>query len=303
MEALYTEQLTKNYGNKTVVDAIDLSVHQGIIFGFLGKNGAGKSTFINMITGLIHSSSGSFKVLGHDAKDLTAIQKEMGVLPDYSTFYEDLTAYDHLNYFQKLLKESLSKNQMLDVLTQVGLREDAFLKVKHYSFGMKKKLGIAQSIIQQPKILFLDEPTSGVDANSILNIHTLIKNIASKGTTVFLTSHNLDEVEKLCDEIAIMDKGSIKIQGTMKELQAQYRNDITLNISHQPLSEKVQVQLSKGIKDFSKKGNIGETRSIITVQSKYYIPKINQYFVHHDIDVFQLEVQEASLEEIFLNLE
>lgn len=303
MEALYTEQLTKNYGNKTVVDAIDLSVHQGIIFGFLGKNGAGKSTFINMITGLIHSSSGSFKVLGHDAKDLTAIQKEMGVLPDYSTFYEDLTAYDHLNYFQKLLKESLSKNQMLDVLTQVGLREDAFLKVKHYSFGMKKKLGIAQSIIQQPKILFLDEPTSGVDANSILNIHKLIKDIASKGTTVFLTSHNLDEVEKLCDEIAIMDKGSIKIQGTMKELQAQYRNDITLNICHQALSEKVQIQVSKGIKAFSKKGKIGETRSTITVQSKYCIPKINQYFVHHDIDVFQLEVQEASLEEIFLNLE
>jgi len=303
MDALQTHQLTKTYGKKTVVDSVDLHIPKGKIFGFLGKNGAGKSTFINMVTGLIKPSSGSFEVLGQPEKRLESIQKEIGVLPDYSTFYDDLTAYHHLNYFQKLVKQSLSKQDIIHVLTQVGLEDAVHVKVKKFSFGMKKKLGIAQSIIHQPKLLFLDEPTSGVDANAVLNIHALIKEIASQGTTILLTSHNLNEVEKLCDEIAIMNKGSIQTQGTMKQLREQYQQDIVIHIHHRTLSEKEQVYLRTSFSALVEKIQIGETASEIIVASKEHIPKVNKHFVGQDIDVFQLEVEEPSLEEIFLNLE
>ncbi|WP_152657787.1 ABC transporter ATP-binding protein [Oceanobacillus sp. CFH 90083] len=303
MDALQTNQLTKTYGKKTVVNSVDLHIPRGAIFGFLGKNGAGKSTFINMVTGLIKPSSGSFKVLGHSENRLESIQKEVGVLPDYSTFYDDLTAFSHLNYFQKLLKQSLSKQDILRVLSQVGLEEAMHIKVKNYSFGMKKKLGIAQSIIHQPKLLFLDEPTSGVDANAVLNIHSLIKEIAAQGTTIFLTSHNLYEVEKLCDEIAIMNHGSIQTQGTMEQLRAQYQQNIVIHIHHRTLSEKEQIRLQTSFTGLTVKIQIGETVSEITVPSKELIPQVNKLFVGQDIDVFRLEVEEPSLEEIFLNLE
>ncbi|WP_040982566.1 ABC transporter ATP-binding protein [Oceanobacillus jeddahense] len=303
MVALQTHQLTKIYGKKPVVDSVDLHIPQGTIFGFLGKNGAGKSTFINMVTGLIMPSSGSFEVLGQPEKKLESIQSEIGVLPDYSTFYDDLTAYKHLNYFRKLVKQSLSKQDIIRVLEQVGLEDAVHVKVKKFSFGMKKKLGIAQSIIHQPKLLFLDEPTSGVDANAVLNIHALIKEIAVQGTTILLTSHNLNEVEKLCDEIAIMNKGSIQTQGTMKQLREQYQQDIVIHIHHHTLSEKEQLQLQNSFTDLAEKIQIGETDSEITVPSKELIPQVNKQFTGQDIDVFRLEVEEPSLEEIFLNLE
>ncbi len=256
-----------------------------------------------MVTGLIKPSSGSFEVLGQSGNRLESLQKEIGVLPDYSTFYEDLTAFSHLNYFQKLLKQSLSRQDIIHVLTQVGLEDAVHVKVKKFSFGMKKKLGIAQSIIHQPKLLFLDEPTSGVDANAVLNIHSLIKEIAAQGTTIFLTSHNLNEVEKLCDEIAIMNKGSIQTQGTMKQLREQYQQAIIVHIHHRSLSEKEQTQLKNSLTELAADTQIAENISEITVQANELIPQVNKKFVQQDIGVFRLEVEEPSLEEIFLDLE
>ncbi|WP_130859426.1 ABC transporter ATP-binding protein [Gracilibacillus phocaeensis] len=303
MQALQTDQLTKKYGKTTVVDSVDLQILQGSIFGFLGKNGAGKSTLINMVTGLINPSSGSFEMLGHSAKKLKAIQNEIGVLPDYSTFYDDLTALGHLNYFQKLFKLSLSKEDLLRILERVGLADAAHIKVKNFSFGMKKKLGIAQSIINQPKLLFLDEPTSGVDANAVLNIHSLIREIAANGTTIFLTSHNLNEVEKLCDEIAIMNKGKIQTQGTMKQLQEQYQQEIIIYIRHRRITEPEQASLQTALAPLAANVQIRGTSSEITVQEQESIPQVNKWFVEQDVDVFRLEVEEPSLEDIFLQLE
>lgn len=303
MEAMQTYNLTKTYGNKTVVDHINLSVKKGTIFGFLGKNGAGKSTFINMITGLIHPTSGSFEILGHPAGKLKDIQQAIGVLPDYSTFYDDFTALDHLKYFSKLLHVPFSKQELIAILERVGLEDAIHVKAKNFSFGMKKKLGIAQALINQPEILFLDEPTSGVDANAVLNIHSIIDEIAAKGTTIFLTSHNLNEVEKLCDEIAIMNQGVIQKQGNMKQLRDQFSQEIIIHIQHRMITEEEQQQLKTGLCELTDKLEIGETNSEIVVSANGRIPQVNKWFVQHDIDVFRLEVDEPSLEEIFLQLE
>ncbi|MGD6976538.1 ATP-binding cassette domain-containing protein [Bacillus altitudinis] len=302
MYALKTTNLTKRYGNKIVVDKMNLSIDKGTIFGFLGKNGAGKSTFINMITGIIEPTEGLYEVLGYKKNQQKSIWGKIGVLPDYSTFYENMTALDHLKYFSQILKLDLKQEDLIELLDKVELKDAAKLKTKNFSFGMKKKLGIAQALLNKPDLIFLDEPTSGVDANSVLNIHSIIKEIATNGTTVFLTSHNLDEVEKLCDEVAIMNKGVIQIKGSMKELRTAYKKNMTVYIKHSVASIAQIESLTVDLKSISLKSEISELSSQITIEDESSIPLINKLFISKNIDVFRIEVDEPSLEEIFLNI-
>ncbi|GJI60297.1 ABC transporter [Bacillus altitudinis] len=302
MYALKTTNLTKRYGNKIVVDKMNLSIDKGTIFGFLGKNGAGKSTFINMITGIIEPTEGLYEVLGYKKNQQKSIWGKIGVLPDYSTFYENMTALDHLKYFSQILKLDLKQEDLIELLDKVELKDVAKLKTKNFSFGMKKKLGIAQALLNKPDLIFLDEPTSGVDANSVLNIHSIIKEIATNGTTVFLTSHNLDEVEKLCDEVAIMNKGVIQIKGSMKELRTAYKKNMTVYIKHSAASIAQIESLTVDLKSLSIKSEISELSSQITIEDESSIPLINKLFISKNIDVFRIEVDEPSLEEIFLNI-
>ncbi|WP_156482439.1 ABC transporter ATP-binding protein, partial [Parageobacillus toebii] len=188
MNVIEAAGITKIYGSKTVVDNVDLKVKKGEIYGFLGRNGAGKSTFINIITGIIKPTSGSFKLL--DEPNLKKVKHRIGVLPDYSTFYDSLTAIDHLKYYAKISGYKVSTEHCEYILKRVGLLEHAHKKAGKFSFGMKKKLGIAQAIIHNPDLIFLDEPTSGIDAESGLNIQKLIVNLQKEGKTIFMTSHN-----------------------------------------------------------------------------------------------------------------
>lgn len=293
MNAIETKKLEKSYGNKTVVNKVDLSVNEGDIFGFLGKNGAGKSTFINMITGLCTPSNGTYK--------LAVPQNKIGVLPDYSNLYDDLTSLDHLLYFNKLLKAEKSKSDLISLLKKVGLGDAINLKAKKFSFGMKKKLAFAQTLINDPEIVFLDEPTSGVDANSILTIHELILELAEKGTTVFFTSHNLDEVEKLSDTIAIMDKGNIVIQGDIEHLKKSYKSDLKVNftfINSQKLDKShLESQIESLITSSQWKSNTLQ----LTLTSKENISKINEILVANQFKIYEIVIDEPSLEEIFIN--
>jgi len=302
MIALRANNLTKQYGSKTVVNNLNLEIKKGVIFGFLGQNGAGKSTFINMITGLIRPTSGTFEILGATSDSLKDVRTRIGVLPDYSTFYENFTALDHLKYFSKVLGLTLKTEDLKQLLRDVQLEDAIDTKTKNYSFGMKKKLGIAQALINKPDILFLDEPTSGVDANSILGIHSLIRKVAAEGTTIFLTSHNLDEVEKLCTEIAIMNKGTIQTKGTMDELRKQHQKNITVYVKHELINNETQEKLKRDLSKLVRASNISATHSEFIVQSERDIPELNTYLVTQQVRVHRLEVEEASLEEIFLNL-
>jgi len=302
MYAIETFNLTKKYGEKVVVNNVSLKVKQGSIFGFLGKNGAGKSTLINMITGLCIPTSGSFSL---NFSDDTGVHNKknqipVGVMPDYSSFYDDLTALDHLQYFSKILNLKESQQDLLSLLQRVGLDEAKHLKVKKFSFGMKKKLGIAQTLLNNPKVIFLDEPTSGVDANSVLTIHDLIKDISKQGTTIFLTSHNLDEVEKLCDEICIMDKGKIQIQGSIEKLKKQSQKNITVTIKFGNTTNQDQKALQSKLNSLVSEISWKEREVSFIVSEELTIPSINRLFTEMNIDVFRILVNEPSLEEIFL---
>ncbi|WP_027955957.1 ABC transporter ATP-binding protein [Halobacillus kuroshimensis] len=301
MYAVETYQLSKVYGDKKVVNEINLQVKKGSIFGFLGKNGAGKSTFINMITGLTNPTSGSYTLLPDQGSSADKLRSRIGVLPDYSTFYDDLTALGHLKYFSRILGLKVSKSHMEDLLKKVGLEDAINQKAKKFSFGMKKKLGLAQALINEPDLLFLDEPTSGVDANAILNIHEIIQDIAAQGTTIFLTSHNLDEVEKLCDEIAIMDQGTIKTQGTMAQLRHDYQSNITVHIKHSEIQADVETSLNQELKAYGSDVEVSSKHTDLVVSSEQTIAAINRLYLKKDIDIFRIEVNEPTLEEIFLS--
>jgi len=300
MTAIKAQKMTKVYNGVTVVNGIDLKVEKGEIFGFLGRNGAGKSTFINMLTGIAKPTSGSFTLLGGDSKT-TDVKRRTGVMPDYSTFYGSTTALEHLRFFASLSGKPASKSVCMEALEAVGLAEHANKKAGKFSFGMKKKLGVAQAIIHDPDLLFLDEPTSGMDAESGIQIQRLIRSLHEKGKTIFLTSHNLDEVEKLCTRIAIMKEGRIVKIGTMDELRAFYRTNIIVKIRHSPIPVSEAPKLHQWLESKGADVQFSDERTIITVDGDKKIAEITRAFTACKTDIYRVEVEEPTLEEIFLD--
>lgn len=294
MYSIETKNLSKVYSGKVVVDSLNLSVRKGTIFGFLGKNGAGKSTFINMITGIIKPTSGEFKI-NHTLN-------KIGVLPDYSTFYDNFNATQHLKFFSEVMGINFKKEEAEKLLIKVGLGDDLKKRVKNYSFGMKKKLGIAQALLNNPEVIFLDEPTSGVDPNSILNIHNIIKEIAKNGTTVFLTSHNLDEIEKLCDEIAIMENGKIKISGLLSSIKKNFNKEVEVKIKITEIDNFLQEKIRNLLKGIAKSISISTSEVTLKLDSEEEIPIVNEILVKNNVHLYSINTYKPSLEEIFMNL-
>lgn len=300
MNAIETKQLTKSYGAVQIVKGIDLIVGKGEIFGFLGRNGAGKSTFINMLTGIIKPNSGTYSLLGIRGPN-DEVKKRVGVMPDYSTLYSSLTAVQHLKFLSALSDMPVTKEQCMEVLRKVGLEAHAHKKAAKFSFGMKKKLGIAQAIIHDPELIFLDEPTSGLDAESVIHIHRLINDLKKEGKTIFMTSHNLDEVEKICTRIAIMKEGKIVKIGTMDELRAFYQSTITVRIKHSPVPKSEQETLYRWLESVGTDLEMDDLYVTINIDDEKKFAEMIRAFNQCKVDVYRVEVEEPSLEEIFLD--
>ncbi|KON85514.1 ABC transporter ATP-binding protein [Sporosarcina globispora] len=300
MNAVETKQLSKAYGVHQVVNGMDLTVKKGEIFGFLGRNGAGKSTFINMLTGIISPSSGTYSLLGIEAPG-SEVMKRVGVMPDYSSFYGSWTAMEHLRFFSALSGSRASKEKCLEVLRSVDLLSHGNKKTGKFSFGMKKKLGIAQAIIHDPELVFLDEPTSGMDAESAILIHRLIRQLQEQGKTIFMTSHNLDEVEKICTRIAIMRDGVIDKIGTMEELRAFYRSTMTVKMKHSSVPKHEQTRLKQWLESAGTLLEHEDAYTVITISNEKKIAEMIRAFTQCKADVLRVDVEEPSLEEIFLD--
>ncbi|MDF1996279.1 ABC transporter ATP-binding protein [Peribacillus frigoritolerans] len=299
MNAIETTQLKKSYGAVPIVKGIDLIVEKGEIFGFLGRNGAGKSTFINMLTGIIQPNSGTYSLLGVKGSN-DQVKKRIGVMPDYSTLYGSLTAVEHLKFLSALSGNPAGKDRCMEVLQLVGLESHAHKKAAKFSFGMKKKLGIAQAIIHEPELIFLDEPTSGLDAESAIHIQKLIKDLQKKGATIFMTSHNLYEVEKICTRIAIMKEGQIVNIGTMEELRKIYRSTITVKLKHSSVPKTEQVKLHQWLESVGTELEMKEPYMTINIDDEKKIADMIRAFNQCKVDILRVKVKEPSLEEIFL---
>jgi len=221
--ALVTQGLTRRFGDFVAVEHVSLSVAQGQFFGFLGPNGAGKSTTIKMLTGLLAPSSGSIDILGLDAiANAREVKRQIGVVPEGLALFGRLTAAEYLRFVGRMygLAPELTAQRAAELLDFMDLAGDPKKLITDFSHGMQKKLALAAAVIHGPRILFLDEPFEGVDAIAAGTLKAMLQGMIARGATIFLTSHVLEIVERLCTHIAIIDKGHLIASGSLEELRA-----------------------------------------------------------------------------------
>jgi ABC-2 type transport system ATP-binding protein len=221
--AIVTEKLTRRFGGLTAVDGIDLTVAAGQFFGFLGPNGAGKSTTIKMLTGLLAPTSGRMQLLGLDfSSNAIEVKRQIGVVPEGMGLFERLTGSEYLNFVGRMygLDRATTQQRSAELLDFMQLADRPKSVIADYSHGMQKKLALAAAVIHGPRILFLDEPFEGVDALAAGTLKALLGRMTERGVTIFLTSHVLEIVERLCSHVAIIHKGRLVAQGSLEELRA-----------------------------------------------------------------------------------
>jgi len=209
---IHASELTKVFGKSTAVDQVSFEVQKGEIFGFLGPNGAGKTTTTRILTGVIPADTGTAMILGHDIRSAPVLAKQgFGVVPETSNAYTDLTAWQNLMLMGELygLPRARAEQRSSDLLGMVGLLSRKDQKVQDYSKGMKQRLILAMALIHEPELLFLDEPTSGLDVQSTQMILSLLRDLNRQGTTIFLTTHNMEEANRLCHRVGIIRAGKM----------------------------------------------------------------------------------------------
>ncbi len=213
-------RLTKKFGERIAVDGISFQIARGTIFGLLGPNGAGKSTTVNMLSTYVSPDDGEVTIAGHSLRESMTIKHIIGVVPQELALYDDLSARENLEFFARLydVPKKDRPGRTRDALDRVGLADRASEPVKSFSGGMKRRLNLALGLINEPAFLMLDEPTVGVDPQSREKIFDIIADLKSNGTTLLYTTHYMEEAERLCDYIAIMDDGRIIASGTLDEL-------------------------------------------------------------------------------------
>jgi len=224
MQTILVKDLTRDYNGLRAVDHISFSVNAGEIFGFLGPNGAGKTTTIKMLTGQLRPTAGQAHVMGCDVvTQRSQLQPQIGVVFESQNIYERLSGRENLRFAARLY--GVDKQRVEQMLSQVGLAKQARKKAKEYSNGMKQRLLIARALLHQPSVLFLDEPTRGLDPNVARDIRSFIAGLAQQGVTVFLTTHYMEEADQLSDRVAIINEGKIMALDTPDQIKAAYGQD------------------------------------------------------------------------------
>jgi len=228
--AVSTAGLTKRFGDRTVVDRVDLAIPTGSVCGFVGPNGAGKTTTIRMLLGLIRPTAGSGSILGGSLTHPASYLHKVGALIESPAFYPTLSGRDNLKALARL--GQVSRSAIEPALARVGLSDRAGDKYRSYSLGMKQRLGIAAALLPNPELLILDEPTNGLDPAGIVEMRGLIRSFANDGITVLVSSHLISEIEQVCDHIVMIRGGRLVHQGPVAELHAGQRPDIVVAPEH-----------------------------------------------------------------------
>ncbi|MFU7515670.1 ABC transporter ATP-binding protein [Clostridium sp. HCS.1] len=290
-----TKNLTKKYGNSTVVDNINLHVPKGKIYGLLGRNGAGKTTTMKMMLKLIKVTNGNINLFGEDFRN-NNLYKKIGSIIETPGFYQNLTARDNLNILAKL-HGNISKKEVQEALEIVGLHTEEKKTFSNFSLGMKQRLGIAAAIMHNPELLILDEPINGLDPIGISEIRSfLLKLSHEKGITIFISSHVLSEIEQIADVIGVMNNGKLIEEVNILELQDKLKHYIEITVSDTKSAEKI-LKDNFSIKDYSIIDN-----NIYIYDSNKSISDINRSLVQNGISVTKLNPCKETLEAYFENL-
>jgi ABC-2 type transport system ATP-binding protein len=294
--AIETRQLRKLYGDKVAVSSLSLSVPRGSIFGFLGPNGAGKSTSIKMLLGLVRPTSGAAMLLGAPAGDLR-VRRRIGFLPEHFRFYDWLTPAELLRLHGRL--SGMSRRELVHrvplMLELVGLAPHRDKRIHDFSKGMMQRIGLAQAIIHEPEIVFLDEPTSGLDPMGRRMVRDVIRAQRERGSTVFLNSHLLSEVELICDNVAFLKDGAIV---TSCDLHRFNREAISVAAEVRGLSPATLAALAeRGVAP-----RLEGERLSLTAESRAVLPELLRHLIAGGTEVYSFTPLHTSLEELFLRV-
>lgn len=294
------KNLYKFFGEKKAIDNLSFQIHEGEFYSLLGPNGAGKSTTINVLNTLYAADKGEVYInglkLGTDNKKIKEI---IGIVPQEIALYDDLTAYDNLFFFGSLYKLPKSVlNKKIDALLQeFGLYERKNDRIKTFSGGMKRRINIASALLHEPKIVFMDEPTVGIDPQSRNNIYEAILNLKKNKTTILYTTHYMEEAERFSDRIGIIDNGNIVAAGTLDELKKISKTRESISITCSGISEQQKQNLS----EFEMQIENEQIRFYVT-EIKSVLPKLLNKCFETGLDVSHIEIQHANLEAVFLSL-
>jgi ABC-2 type transport system ATP-binding protein len=295
-------ELTKRFGNITAVNSITLDVDRGEIFGFLGPNGAGKTTTIRMLTGLITQDSGNIFIDGVDMrKNPIRAKKSMGIIPELGNIYMDLSAKENIvlsGRFYGISRSELEKRAD-SLLNRFGLSERRDDRVRTLSAGMRQRINIASVIVHDPEILFLDEPTSGLDVQNQRLIRNIIKEMNQRGTTIFLTTHNIEEANILCERVGIINKGRIAAIDTPKNLKGTFEETQSVEIS---FDKRVDDSLFDGIEFVNNVERLGDKSKLYTDNPDRLVKYLSRFAEEHKLVFTSMEICKASLEDAFLKL-
>ncbi|MBU5592556.1 ABC transporter ATP-binding protein [Clostridium sp. MSJ-4] len=298
------KNLVKRYGEMLAIDNLNLDIKEGDIFGLLGPNGAGKTTLINSMIGLTKVDSGSVNIFGKNIKDeIMDIKKNLGIVPQEIALYEELTAYENLMFFGRLydLKGSALKTAAKEALEFTGIWDRKDQIVKEYSGGMKRRLNIACAIIHRPKLIIMDEPTVGIDPQSRNHILNSVKTLREEGATIIYTSHYMEEVESICNNVAILDKGRVIALGSKEELKdfVYTEERINVKIINANFTMVEGIKAIEGIKHCELEGDM---LNIIAEKNKISISAVLTIIEESGAEILSFNIEKPTLESVFLTL-
>ncbi len=286
--------LRKEYGDKVAVDDLTLTVRRGEVFGFLGPNGAGKTTAMKMLLGLVRPTAGEARILGHPVTDVH-VRARIGFLPEQFRFHEWMRADEFLDFHGRLagLSPTERRRRIPEVLELVGLAARRHDRLRGFSKGMLQRIGLAQAIIHDPAVVFLDEPTSALDPIGRREVREIIHRLRQRGTTVFLNSHLLSEVEQVCDRLAILDRGRVVREGPLAEL---LRQELEVEIEAEPLTPELLAALAPLCRSLARNGH----RITAVVSDRERLPAIAAAVTAGGARLYRLAPRTVSLEELFV---
>jgi ABC-2 type transport system ATP-binding protein len=304
LNIIEVKKLTKKFGDFTAVNGISFSVKKGEVFGFLGPNGAGKTTTINMLTGLAKPSAGEIRIAGYDgSKEIKKVQQIIGIVPDESNLYDEMSGLDNLLFCASLygMKKEVREKRAKELLEQFSLADTGKRPFKAYSKGMKRKLTIAAGIIHHPAILFLDEPTTGIDVESARQIRRLIKELNAQGTTIFLTTHYIEEAERLCHRLGFIVAGKVIKVSEVQALMEEAQQENVVEFRTEPNGLDLEKKLVRVFPKIRIKASTGHSIRI-TSQEPIELMPFMKFFAQEGIKVSEAKIIRPSLEDVFVKI-